>query len=155
MAKEGLVFDESVANRCRPVVIPEWTDYNDHFNVAYYAQAFDMAFDTFLADTAGDDVRTLPVTSKTDYLQEVAGGRELTITTQILSADDSHLHVLQAMYDGPTGPLAAIQERIDRFRDGATPSPGRLSGDALDTMNDAAARHASLSIPDGWGALST
>ena len=29
-------------------VLPEWIDYNDHMNVAYYTLAFDEALDDFL-----------------------------------------------------------------------------------------------------------
>ena len=31
-------------------VKPEWTDYNNHMNVAYYTLAFDIALDEFYED---------------------------------------------------------------------------------------------------------
>lgn len=142
---KGLVRGESVANRCRPTVIPEWTDYNDHFNVAYYARAFDLAFETFLSGAIGGDALTVPVKAKVDYLQEVAGGRALETTTQVLGVSETEVHVLQAMYDATSGDLAAIQERIDRFV-GSQP-------EGYPALTASEQRHAGLSVPEGWGAL--
>lgn len=143
---------ESVANSCRPTVPPEWTDYNDHFNVAYYVRAFDLAAEAWRADIGGIP-NASTARSRVSYLREVHLGRRLEMTTQILAATERSVVLLQAMYVVEDGYLAAIEERLDNFiaMDGA---PVALSGVAAQTLRTRAAAQADIPIPPGWGTLS-
>ncbi|MEQ8831216.1 MAG: hotdog domain-containing protein [Alphaproteobacteria bacterium] len=153
-SQEAPYFGTEVANACRPTVVPDWTDYNDHFNVAYYAQAFDMAARQFRADCGlAMDVRLRTARSRIDYLQEIPGGAVLTMTTQVLSAGAGGLHLLQALYAGETPYLAAIEERVEVAFDPATGAACSLASVVLERVADVAARHAGLPVPDGWGGL--
>lgn len=151
---------EPVANRCRPKVLPEWTDYNDHFNVAYYVRAFDLAAEAWRAEVVGplDDPLGLVLgattaRSRVSYLREVHLGRALEMTTQILAASDRAVVLLQGMHVVEDGYLAAIEERVDTFvaNNGA---PITLTGDAARRLRARAAAQADIPIPSGWGTLS-
>lgn len=145
-----------VANSCRPRVVPEWTDYNDHFNVAYYAQAFDRAAQTFRSGVgAAADLPFRASRSRIDYLQEIPGGAVLTLTSQVLSAGPRGLHLLQALYAGDDGYLAAIEERIEQPYDPDSGAGLVLNGAALDAFTGLVSRHAGLPVPSGWGDLGT
>lgn len=149
-------FGAEVTNACRPTVVPDWTDYNDHFNVAYYAQAFDMAARQFRGDLGiAEDVPLRTARSRIDYLREIPGGATLTMTTQVLSAGTGGLHLLQALYAGEDPYLAAIEERFDIAFAPATGSACPLDGAALRDFQGAAARHSGLAVPSGWGGLAS
>jgi acyl-CoA thioester hydrolase len=99
-------------------IIPEWIDFNDHLNVAYYTLIFDRA-----ADTAVDilnlgeayrreENRTL-VTAEAHvtYVRELKLGAEVRATFRLLDADAKSLHVYQELYHAD-GWLAATQESV-------------------------------------------
>jgi acyl-CoA thioester hydrolase len=99
-------------------IIPEWIDFNDHLNVAYYTLIFDRA-----ADTAVDilnlgeayrreENRTL-VTAEAHvtYVRELKLGAEVRATFRLLDADAKSLHVYQELYHAD-GWLAATQESL-------------------------------------------
>jgi acyl-CoA thioester hydrolase len=148
---------DSVANPCRPTVIKAWTDYNDHFNVAYYTRAFDLAAEAWRAGLEGGLHGAPTATtrrSRVSYLREVHLGRGLEMTTQVLDATEAWVHLLQAMYVVEDGYLAAIEERLDVFTD-ADGAPRAIPAGVARSARGIAARHADLPVPDGWGVLRT
>ena len=65
-------------------IIKEWTDYNEHMNVAYYVHVFDIAADIMLdnfnmgGESAKKDKKsTFVVEMHTHYNQEVKLGEEV------------------------------------------------------------------------------
>ena len=101
----------------RESVRPEWIDYNDHMNVAYYVLAFDHATDAFF-DYLGLDTAyrkrtgssTFAVESHVTYQREVRAGDPLSFTTQLLAYDDKRLHFFHRMHHGEQHYLAATSE---------------------------------------------
>ena len=86
-------------------VLPEWLDYNDHMNVAYYVAAFDLGIDAFKA-VLGIDLdyinrekkSTVALESHITYQREASLGEELRIETRLLNFDGKRCHLYQEMY---------------------------------------------------------
>ena len=90
-------------------VLPEWLDYNNHMNVAYYVAAFDIGIDAFKA-VIGIDLdyierekkSTVALESHITYQHEASLGDELSIDTRILGFDGKRCHIYQEMYRDET-----------------------------------------------------
>jgi acyl-CoA thioester hydrolase len=98
-------------------VKPEWLDYNQHMNVAYYVFAFDLAIDD-LKDTYGlteayrlaQQCSTVALEAHITYQNEATLDEVLRIESRILDTDGKRLHLAQAMYRDTT--LLATQETL-------------------------------------------
>ena len=109
-----------------PIVIysteikPEWLDYNNHMNVAYYVLVFDLAFEELLlslglgeegAKTTG--ISTMALESHITYDQEVSLGQDVEISMQLVDHDHKRMHLYLEMYvKGSSGYLASTLEQI-------------------------------------------
>lgn len=101
----------------RAVVLPEWIDYNNHMNVAYYVLAFDQAVDVFL-DHIGLDashrqragVTTFAAEAHVTYQREVGEGDPLVFLAQLLSFDSKRIRFFLEMRHAEEGFLAATVE---------------------------------------------
>ena len=98
-------------------VLPEWIDYNDHMNVAYYLLAFDHAVDELwqVFGLTEDYIRThssstIAVESHVTWRRELVEGAPYVITTQVLAFDEKRIHQFQRMYHAEDGFLAATCE---------------------------------------------
>ena len=98
-------------------VLPEWIDYNDHMNVAYYLLAFDHAVDELwqVFGLTEDYIRThssstIAVESHVTWRRELVEGAPYVITTQVLAFDEKRNHQFQRMYHADEGFLAATCE---------------------------------------------
>jgi acyl-CoA thioester hydrolase len=101
----------------RGQVLPEWIDFNDHMNVAYYLLAFDQAVDALWADfgLTEEYIRshkssTIAVESHVTWQREILEGEPYVITAQILAFDEKRIQQFQRMYHGEEGFLAATCE---------------------------------------------
>jgi acyl-CoA thioester hydrolase len=109
-----------------PIVIysteikPEWLDYNNHMNVAYYVLVFDLAFEELLLSIGlGEDgakatgTSTMTLESHITYDQEVSLGQEVEIRIQLVDHDYKRMHLYLEMYvKGSSGYLASTLEHI-------------------------------------------
>jgi acyl-CoA thioester hydrolase len=110
----------------RGKVLPEWIDYNDHMNVAYYLLAFDHAVDALWA-TFGlteEYVRThssstIAVESHVTWQREILEDEPYVVTTQVLAWDEKRIHQFQRMYHAEEGFLAATCEWMNLHFDTA------------------------------------
>lgn len=131
----------------RTPVREAWIDYNGHLSEAYYVLVFGLATDAVMdrigldaaaREASGSSLYT--VEAHVRYLQEVALGAELTVTTAIAGSAAKKLHLAHEMTVGgelvateevmclhvsgePAGASpfpAAIAERIEQFSAGAT-----------------------------------
>ena len=101
----------------RERVAPEWCDYNNHMNLAYYVLIFDHATDAFYNSLGLDDAyrastecSTFAVESHTNYIAEVHEGDEVYCTAQLLDYDEKRLHYFHCMYHAEKGFLSATTE---------------------------------------------
>ena len=98
-------------------VKPEWLDYNDHLNVAYYVMLFDLGIDAFKA-VVGIDLdyierearSTVALESRIAYLAEASLGDELHVDTRVIDFDGKRMHYYQEMFRGED--LLASQETL-------------------------------------------
>jgi acyl-CoA thioester hydrolase len=97
------------------LVEPAWGDYNGHLNMAYYNVLFDRAL-----DGAAERVGLGPAYAATGfsfftaeihvrYLEEVATGAFVTVTTRLLAADAKRLHWWQEMHGADGAPHATSE----------------------------------------------
>ena len=105
---------------CR--VQPEWLDYNDHMNVAFYIRAFDMAFDVFMDWIGMDDAgraesggTIFAAEAHVSYLAELRGGAPLRITLQLLEHDAKKMRTYLEMFHQEEGYLAASAEFLSLY----------------------------------------
>ncbi|MDF1747331.1 MAG: hypothetical protein P1V34_00490 [Alphaproteobacteria bacterium] len=139
------IFDDFLISSANPSVIPDWTDYNDHFNVAYYVQAFDLAAQAFRKD-AGINHPFQIKTNRVSYLREVPGGRTLTLTTQLIGYSEKGLHMVQALYAEPERYLAAVEERLEVPIAGTDEEMSAITRKLMPIV----ASHAKYALPEDW-----
>lgn len=102
---------------CEGRVRPEWIDYNDHMNVAYYVLAFDLAIDDlwarlgitedYIKTTRGS---TFAVESHVVYSRELRRDDAYLVTMELVAYDAKRIHQFQRMYHKADGYLAATAE---------------------------------------------
>lgn len=110
-------FDTPVI--CPPIkVLPEWIDYNDHLNVAYYTLIFDRSADAAVdilnlgeAYRRAEDKTLVTAEAHVTYVRELKVGAEVRATFRLLDADAKSLHVYQELYHAD-GWLSATQESV-------------------------------------------
>ena len=79
-------------------VLPEWTDYNGHMNLAFYIHLFDGAWETLLAnfnigeESAINEKRTtFAVESHTTYDRELKVGDEVDLNLLFIDHDKKRI----------------------------------------------------------------
>ena len=108
--KNGIVITEAT-------VQPEWLDYNDHMNVAYYIAVFDTGIDDLKAvyGITGTYIEvqkrsTVALEAHITYQNEASIGEKLRVETRIIDFDAKRTHLYQEMYRDAT--LLATQETL-------------------------------------------
>ena len=99
---------ESAATIISQIAVkPEWLDYNQHMNVAYYTLAFDQAGEALVeAVGMGEDYTRetrnswMVLEAHINYLQEAHQGDELRIESRVLDCDAKRAHLYQEMFRG-------------------------------------------------------
>lgn len=98
-------------------VLPEWLDYNDHMNVAYYIATFDLGIDALKAvygidsDYIENKQRsTVALEAHITYQNEAVLGEQLDVHSRVLDFDGKRTHIYQEMYRGED--LLATQETL-------------------------------------------
>lgn len=97
---------------------PQWIDYNDHLNMAYYNVLFDRAAETAVELLAlGEAYRRMTdrtlmnAETHVTYLRELKPDAVVCATFQLLDADAKRMHVYQQLHHRD-GWLAATSESI-------------------------------------------
>ncbi len=138
----------------RAVVVPEWIDYNGHFNAGYYVVVFDDALTGWLDHCglgrerkAALGVTTFTVESHTTYLRELSAGDPLEITGQLLRSTDKKIHSFLRMHHAEDDTLRATNEVMTLHIDLATRRPVAMHRDALDRLSTVSEEQKSLEWP--------
>lgn len=100
-------------------VLPEWTDYNGHLNVAWYSALFDQATDAVLA-WAGLGLgyvqraraSVFVIESHVVYQRELHSGEPVRVEARLLGADAKKLHLFFRLCHGQTGAESATCELL-------------------------------------------
>ena len=105
-------------------VIKEYTDYNNHLNVAYYVRIFDIAADVMLdnfkmgGESAKKDKKTTFVAEMyTTYNQEVKLGEEVETHVTYVDHDKKRIHYKLSMFHKEKKYLAATNEVLSLYVD--------------------------------------
>ena len=100
-------------------VLPDWIDYNNHMNVAYYVLIFDQALDEFLDDIGltreyreSANCTVYVLETHVTYIQEVHLGDPLEMYVRVLDCDEKRMHLFLEMRHRDKGFLAATSEQM-------------------------------------------
>lgn len=133
-------------------VLPEWTDYNGHFNVAYYALAFDRAAAGFWTSQGACQemsAQTVVKRAAITYTQEAHLGSVLSFewrVMRILTTSDGTDSVSRiAMFADKSDMPISVQERRERLPAGV--DAAALIAECRDSEDPFA--------PRGWEGLVT
>ncbi len=124
-------------------VIKEYTDYNNHLNVAYYVRIFDIAADVMLDNfnmggiSAKKDKKTTFVAEMyTIYNQEVRLGEEVETHVTYINHDKKRIHYRLSMFHKEKKYLAATNEVISLYVDLGKRKVVEFDPDRLKFMDD-------------------
>ena len=122
-------------------ILPEWTDYNRHMNVAYYTLVFDHAVDAFFSYIGlGREYReattgsTFAVEQHITYNKEVVEGDDVRCETRLVGFDDKRLHHYHEMYHVADGYLAATCEFLSLHVDLSTRRVAPMPAEKIDAL---------------------
>jgi len=102
----------------------EWTDYNNHMNMAYYVLIFDEVWEIILEkfkmgeNSAQTEMKsTMVVETHTTYNNEVKEGDEVIINLTFFDYDKKRLHFKMEMIEKSSKKLAATIEMLSLYVD--------------------------------------
>ena len=124
-------------------VIKEYTDYNNHLNVAYYVRIFDIAADVMLdnfnmgGESAKKDKKTTFVAEMhTTYNQEVKLGEEVETHVTYIDHDKKRIHYRLSMFHKEKKYLAATNEVLSLYVDLSRRKVVEFDLDRIKIMDD-------------------
>jgi len=124
-------------------VIKEYTDYNNHLNVAYYVRIFDIAADIMLdnfkmgGESAKKDKKTTFVAEMhTIYNQEVKLGEEVETHVTYIDHDKKRIHYRLSMLHKEKKYLAATNEVLSLYVDLSQRKVVEFDLDRIKIMDD-------------------
>ena len=105
-------------------IIKDWTDYNDHMNMAFYVLIFDKAWEVILEkfkmgehSAKTTKKSTMVVETQTTYNNEVKQGDEVDIFLTHFDYDKKRLHFKMEMYEKSKKTLSATIEMLSLYID--------------------------------------
>ena len=131
-------------------VIKEYTDYNNHLNVAYYVRIFDIAADVMLdnfkmgGESAKNDQKTTFVAEMyTTYNQEVRLDEEVETHVTYIDHDKKRIHYRISMFHKEKKYLAATNEVLSLYVDLNKRKVIEFDPDRLELMDNFIQTHSS------------
>jgi carnitine 3-dehydrogenase len=134
-----------------------WIDYNGHVNDSRYLFAFGEATDALLRGIGVDDAYVAAggsyytVETHLSHLGAAHAGERVSVSTQVLGADDKRLHLFHILQRaGEDAPLATGEQmllHVDVAAQRASPAPPAIAG----RLVRIAAAHADLPPPERAG----
>ena len=106
------------------IIKKEWTDYNNHMNVAYYVLVFDESWELMLQkfkmgenSAKTTQMSTMAVESHITYDNEVKEGDEVEIILTYFDHDKKRLNYKMEMIEKSTKKLSATIEFLSLYVD--------------------------------------
>ena len=106
------------------VIKKEWTDYNNHMNMAYYVMVFDQIWENMLekfmmGENSAKTIKrsTMVVETHTTYNNEVKQGEEVGINITFFDHDKKRLHFKLEMIETTSRKLSATLESLSLYVD--------------------------------------
>jgi acyl-CoA thioester hydrolase len=106
------------------IIKKEWTDYNNHMNMAYYVLVFDQIWEIILEkfkmgeqSAKTTNMSTMVVETHTTYNNEVKEGNEVEINLTFFDHDKKRLHFKMEMIEKSSKKLSATLEMLSLYID--------------------------------------
>jgi acyl-CoA thioester hydrolase len=106
------------------IIKKEWTDYNNHMNMAYYVLVFDQIWEIVLEkfkmgeqSAKTTNMSTMVVETHTTYNNEVKEGDEVEINLSFFDHDKKRLHYKLEMIEKSSKKLSATLEMLSLYID--------------------------------------
>ena len=106
------------------IIKKEWTDYNNHMNMAYYVLVFDQIWEIILEkfkmgehSAKSTKMSTMVVETHTTYNNEVKEGDEVDINLTFFDHDKKRLHYKLEMIEKSSKKLSATLEMLSLYID--------------------------------------
>ena len=104
------------------VIKKEWTDYNNHMNMAYYVLVFDQIWEVMLEkfkmgenSAKTTNMSTMVVETNTTYNNEIKEGDEVELNLTFFDHDKKRLHFKMEMIEKSSKKLAATHESLSLY----------------------------------------
>ena len=124
------------------IIKKEWTDYNNHMNMAYYVMVFDQIWENMLKkfmmgeNSAKTNKRsTMVVETHTTYNNEVKQGEEVEINVTFFDHDKKRLHFKLEMIETTSRKLSATLESLSLYIDLEKRKVTEFEDDKIKLMN--------------------
>ena len=106
------------------IIKKEWTDYNNHMNMAYYVLVFDQLWEIVLAkfkmgeqSAKTTQMSTMVVETHTTYNNEVKEGDEVEVNLTFFDYDKKRIHFKMEMVEKSSKKLSATLEMLSLYID--------------------------------------
>ena len=106
------------------IIKKEWTDYNNHMNMAYYVLVFDQIWEKILGkfkmgeqSAKTTNMSTMVVETHTTYNSEVKEGDEVEINLTFFDHDKKRIHFKMEMIEKSSKKLSATLEMLSLYID--------------------------------------
>ena len=106
------------------IIKKEWTDYNNHMNMAYYVLVFDQVWEIMLekfkmgeSSAKTSKMSTMVVETHTTYNNEVKQDDEVEINLTFFDHDKKRLHFKMEMIEKSSKKLSATLEMLSLYID--------------------------------------
>ena len=125
------------------IIKKEWTDYNNHMNMAYYVLVFDQIWEIILEkfkmgeqSAKTTNMSTMVVETHTTYNNEVKEGDEVEINLSFFDHDKKRLHYKLEMIEKSSKKLSATLEMLSLYIDLNKRKVAEFEEEKVKLMND-------------------
>ena len=125
------------------IIKKEWTDYNNHMNMAYYVLVFDQVWEVMLEkfkmgenSAKTTNMSTMVVETYTTYNNEVKEGDEVEINLTFFDHDKKRLHYKMEMIEKSSQKLSATLEMLSLYIDLNKRKVSEFESEKLKVMNN-------------------
>ena len=125
------------------IIKKEWTDYNNHMNMAYYVLIFDRLWEIVLTkfkmgeqSAKIDQKSTMVVETHTTYNNEVKEGDEVEVNLTFFNHDKKRLHFKMEMIEKSTKTLSATLEMLSLYIDLSKRKVAEFEDEKVKIMDD-------------------
>ena len=125
------------------IIKKEWTDYNNHMNMAYYVLVFDQIWENMLEkfkmgenSAKTKNMSTMVVETYTTYNNEVKEGDEVEVNLTFFDHDKKRLHFKMEMIEKSSQKLSATLEMLSLYIDLNKRKVAEFEGEKIKIMND-------------------
>ncbi|MDB4185389.1 thioesterase family protein [Candidatus Pelagibacter sp.] len=125
------------------IIKKEWTDYNNHMNMAYYVLVFDQVWEKMLEkfkmgenSAKTKNMSTMVVETYTTYNNEVKEGDEVEVNLTFFDHDKKRLHFKMEMIEKSSQKLSATLEMLSLYIDLNKRKVAEFEGEKIEIMND-------------------